>query len=326
MVLVTGASGLLGLHLVRALSAAGEQVRALYHSRQPELPEGSRPERIEWISADLLDFTAMDLAFAGVRTVYHCAAVVSYDPRDRDWLMQVNVEGTAQLVNLCLHHQVDKLLHVSSVATLGDETFPVLIHEQSARNEEEPRSVYAQSKYRAEMEVWRGMAEGLQAVIINPSIMLGEGDWSRSSTHLFQLVHNEFPYYTLGSTGWVDVQDVVSAAIHLMNSPVSGERFILNGGNAPYREVFTLMARAFGKRPPHREAKPWMTALVWRWQYLKGMLSGKRVTISRETARSAMQQKGYSAAKLLRALPGFRFSPLEETILRVATKKNLLIG
>lgn len=320
MVLITGASGLLGLHLLRVLSAAGTPVRAMYRSREADLLPGSVSDNIEWVQGDVLDHAALDAALQGVEQVYHAAAVVSYDARDRDLLMEVNAKGTARVVDACLALGVKKLLFVSSISTLGDEPWPGLIAEETPRREEGKRTAYAQSKYRAEMEVWRGMAEGLQAVIVNPSVMLGEGDWARSSTALFRIVHDEFPFYTTGRTGWVDVRDVARACVMLMNSEVHGERFVLNAENLAYREVFTLMAMAMGKNPPRYEAKPWMAALVWRWQVLRGWLTGRRATITRETVRTAQEQKGYSAEKFLHAFPGFQWTTMQALIGRVCGK------
>lgn len=320
MVLVTGASGLLGLHLLRVLSAAGTPVRAMFRTQQPDLLPGSMPDKVEWVQADVLDHAALDAALQGVQQVYHAAAVVSYDARDRDLLMEVNAEGTARVVDACLAHGVKKLLFVSSISTLGDEPWPGLIAEETPRREEGRRTVYAQSKYRAEMEVWRGMAEGLQAVIVNPSVMLGEGNWSRSSAALFRMAHDEFPFYTTGRTGWVDAQDVARACVLLMHSELQGERFVLSAENLAYREVFTLMARAMGKNPPRYEAKRWMAALVWRWQVLRGWLTGRRATLTRETARTAQEQKGYSAEKFLQAFPGFQWTSMQDLIGLVCRK------
>jgi dihydroflavonol-4-reductase len=314
MIVVTGASGLVGLHLLRELSQTHLPIRALYHIREPQYLEGTDASYIETHAIDIGDFQQVEDAFAGATQVYHTAAIVSYDPRDRDRMTRINVEGTANVVNAARHLNIQKMVHISSIATLGDESYPTLIHEKSTKEEDKERSFYAKTKSLAELEVWRGIAEGLEAVILNPSIILGEGDWHRSSTNLFKVVYDEFPYFTQGISGWVGATDVAKAAILAMNSSVQGERFILNQGNYPYREVFTWMANAMNKKAPFKEAKPWMTELLWRIQYLKSVLTGKQATISKETARSAQEKKGYSADKWLSAFPGFSFRPISEVI------------
>lgn len=314
MIVVTGASGLVGLHILRELSTSGEFIRALYHTRKPDFLAGTHTTNIECLAIDILDFQQVEAAFAGATQVYHTVAIVSYDPRMRDTMTFINVEGTANVINAALHCGIQKLVYISSIATLGDEIYPTLITEKSTKEESKKRSHYAKTKSDAELEVWRGLAEGLHAVILNPSIILGEGDWNRSSTNLFKIVYEEFPYYTQGITGWVGAKDVAKASVLAMQSHVSGERFILNAENLAYREVFTIMANAMNKKPPHKEAKPWMTELIWRLQYLKSILTGKQATISKETARSAQERKGYNAEKWLKAFPTFTFSTLQEVI------------
>ena len=322
MIVVTGASGLVGLHILRELSTSGEPIRALYHTRKPDFLAGTYTPNIECLAIDILDFQQVETAFAGATQVYHTAAIVSYDPRMRDTMTFINVEGTANVVNAALHFGIQKLVYISSIATLGDETYPTLITEKSTKEESKKRSHYSKTKSDAELEVWRGLAEGLHAIILNPSIILGEGDWNRSSTNLFKIAYEEFTYYTQGNTGWVGAVDVAKASVLAMQSEIAGERFILNAENLAYKEVFSLMAKAMHRKPPHKEAKPWMTELLWRMQYLKSIITGRQATISKETARSAQERKGYSAEKWLNRFPEFRFSPIQEVILHVAKLSN----
>ncbi|MBL7766281.1 MAG: NAD-dependent epimerase/dehydratase family protein [Chitinophagaceae bacterium] len=314
MILVTGGSGLLGQHLLKALLKDGEMIRATYLHTDPP---AALSQGIEWMRCDLEEYEDIEAALQGVTHVYHCAAMVSYDRRLHERMMRVNIEGTANLVNACLDRGIQKLVHVSSIAAFSQVEAPELVNETTPWLRSKEDSAYAQSKHKSEMEVWRGIAEGLNAVIVNPSIILGEGDWNKGSAALFRIVKNEFPWYTGGATGWVDVQDVVRAMTGLMKSDIAGERFILNGGNHPYRDVFTWMAEAMGVRPPHREARPWMAELVWRWAYLKSMLTGKEATLTKETARSAQRISAYDGSKICGVLKGFEYTGVKETVKRV---------
>lgn len=323
MILVTGASGFIGTHLVRTLSSAGESVRALYNSRPPRDDLKALPG-VEWKRCDLLDVYAVEEEMQGITDIYHCAAIVSFHRADRDRLMHVNVESTTNVVNEAVLQGVRKLVHLSSVAALGRAA-----REQKEITEEEPweesrrNSVYGQSKYAAELEAWRGAGEGLSVAVVNPGIVLGEDlrsgpdAWDEGSARLFKVVDGEFPFFTEGITAWVDVQDVVRAMMTLMKSGVEDERFILSAGNFSYREVFTQMAQALGRKPPRIRAARWMTGLVWRWNRLRN-LWGERSTVTRETARTARTQTFYDNGKWLKTFPEFRYTPMEQTLTRAA--------
>lgn len=317
MILVTGGTGFLGSYLIRALVAAGKPVRALYRQQpSPRLEDIS--DKIEWIQGDILDVCSLEDAMAGVTQVYHCAAVVSFQADARERLMKINVEGTANVVNMALDAGVRKLLYVSSVAAIGRAKEGAEINEDCEWEDNKNNSRYAISKFQGEMEVRRGIAEGLDAVIVNPSIILGAGFWDDGSGTLLKNAWKEFPYYTTGVNGFVDVEDVVKAMIQLMDSDIQAERFILSADNWDYRQLFTTMAHSLGKKPPHIAAKPWMAEVVWRVEKVKGMLTGKRSVVTKETARTAQLKVYYSNRKLLDALPEFRFRPLEDTIQHIA--------
>jgi len=315
--LVTGASGFVGTHLVRFLSQKGHTVRALYNSRPPAADMQSLPG-VTWQQCDLLDVFAVDEVMQGVGDVYHCAAIVSFKPGDKERLLHFNVESTANVANAALEHNVRKLVYISSIASLGRKTNGREITEEEQWEESGNNSVYARSKYLAELEVWRAMGEGLDAVIVNPGIILGEGDWSDGSARLMKIAYNEFPFYTSGINGWVDVADVVRAMYELMQSDVVDERFIITEGNHAYKDIFTMMATALGRKPPHIHANRWMTNLVWRWNMLKHRLTGGELTITRETANTSQNKNLYSNSKLLHFLPGFRYTPMPQTIQRMA--------
>lgn len=317
MILVTGGTGLLGSHLIRALVAAGKPVRALY--RQQPLPQlEDLSGRIEWVPGDILDVSALEDAMAGVTQVYHCAAIVSFQAGDKDRLLKVNVEGTANVVNMALDAGVKKLLFVSSVAAIGRARAGVAINEECEWEDSRNNSRYSVSKFLGEMEIWRGIAEGLEAVIINPSVILGGGFWKDGSGALFKNAWKEFPFYTQGVNGFVDVEDVVLAMIRLMDSDISGERFIISADNWNYQQLFTIMAEELGRKPPHIAVRPWMAELIWRLEKVKGMITGKRPLLTKETAHTAQMKVYYENRKVLNALPGFRFRPLQDTIKRIA--------
>jgi dihydroflavonol-4-reductase len=318
MILVTGGTGFLGSHLIRALVAAGKPVRALYRQQpSPRLQDIS--DKIEWVPGDILDIFTLEDALVGVTQVYHCAAIVSFQAADKDRLLKINVEGTANVVNMSLDAGVKKLLYVSSVAAIGRARENAAVNEECEWEDSKNNSRYSISKFQGEMEVWRGIAEGLDAVIVNPSIILGAGFWDDGSGALLKNAWKEFPYYTEGVNGFVDVQDVVQAMVQLMDSDIHAERFILSADNWGYQRLFTTMAHALGKKPPHIAAKPWMAEVVWRLEKVKGMMTGKRPLVTKETARTAQMKVYYENTKVLNALPGFEFRPLEETIKQIAT-------
>jgi nucleoside-diphosphate-sugar epimerase len=299
---------------VRYLSAQGRQVRALYNRCPPSTEQASLPG-VEWTCCDLLDVYEVEVAMREVTEVYHCAAIVSFEPQRRDEMLHFNPESTANIVNQALGQGIRKMVYVSSVAALGRPvTHEKEITEDNEWVESRYNSAYGLSKYMAEMEVWRGIGEGLCAGILNPGIMLGEGNWDEGSAQLIKLAHSEFPFYTKGVTSWVDVQDVVKASVMLMESDVNAERFIISAGNFAFRDIFTMMARSLNRRPPRFYASPLVTGIAWRMSKLKGALLRKTVAITRETARNASNYSFYNNAKLVEALPGFSYSPIEKTI------------
>jgi nucleoside-diphosphate-sugar epimerase len=317
LILVTGASGFLGQHLLQVLAQQPMPVKGLYHSRKPGI---SYPD-LTWQACDLLDIFDVEDALKGVKQVYHCAAIVSFDPDKSRQMIHDNVAGTANLVNAALEAGVEKLVHVSSVAALGRSAAnnnSSLINEETHWEEHKHNSAYAESKYQAEIEVWRGMAEGLNAAIVNPGVILGEGDWTKGSARLVQIVYDEFPWFTEGVNSWVDVKDVAAAMVLLMNSDISDERFIISNGNYPYKDVFSQIALALNRKPPYKKASAWMTEIVWRAEMLKSRLANKEITISKESARTAQARYYYDNNKFLQQFPAFQYRPLAETIERIA--------
>lgn len=317
MILITGATGLLGSALAQSLVRQGNAVKALYRSA---IPTFAGAEKIEWIKADILDLPALEDAMQNVRQVYHCAAVVSFNPNRVQELYKTNVEGTANIVNTCIDAGVGKLVYVSSVAALGRLNRDGEISENMQWTPESNNSEYGKSKYLAEMEVWRGIGEGLQAAIVNPSIILGAGNWDDGSSQIFKTVYKEFPWYTDGVTGFVDVEDVVQAMIVLMNSDVSAQRFILNEGNTPYKDLFTMIAECLNKKPVHKKVTPLIASVIWRVEALRRFFTGSNPLLTRETSASAQAKVYFNNTKFLQQFPNFNYLSLHETISRICNE------
>lgn len=311
MILITGATGLVGQHLAQALVQQQQKVRATYRS---DIPTFQGADQIEWVKADILDILSLEPAMEKVTEVYHCAAIVSFHPSNKAILHQTNIEGTANVVNVCIQAGVRKLVYVSSVGALGRMRKEATINETMYWTPESNNSEYGKSKYLAEMEVWRGIGEGLKAVIVNPVIILGAGDWEKGSSGIFKSAYKEFPWYTDGVSGFVDVADVVKAMTSLMKSDIAGERFILCAEHVSYRELFSSIARCFGKKPPHKKVTPFLAALVWRLEAIKGMITGKPPLLTKETAHTAQARVYFDNSKLPRYLPEFRYTLLQESI------------
>lgn len=309
-ILVTGGAGIVGSELINQLLHNGEKVLAIYHSAPITISHHS----LQVEQCDILDVDRLQEMMQQVSRVYHAAALVSYDPKDKQQLLKVNVEGTANIVNAGISAGVEKLIHVSSVAALGRNRDGEMVNEQMKWTEETSNSIYGKSKYYGEMEVWRGIGEGLQAVIVNPSLILGGDSWETSSASIFKNVYNEFPWYTEGVSGFVDVRDVARAMILLINSNITSERFILNGENVSFREIFSMIAKCFGKKPPHKKVTPLLAEVVWRMEAIKSALTGKRHLLTKETARTALKKVYFDNNKILKALPQFQFTGLKDTI------------
>lgn len=330
MILVTGGTGLLGSHLLLQLMLQGKSVRAIYRTEAKrdsvakifgyyQKNAGELSQKIEWIHGDVLDVMSLEEALDDVTEVYHCAAAVTFLKKEHDHMHKVNVEGTANVVNLCVEKNV-RLCHVSSVAAIGRVGSDELISEENEWKESKYNSEYAVSKHRAELEVWRGMEEGLDAFIVNPSLILGPGDWDSSSSSMFKRAWKGIPFYTKGGNCFVDVRDVVDSMIRLMESEVKRERFIVGAENRGYKEVFERIANTMGKKPPSVEASSFLLGIAWRVETLTSALLGKKPFITKEIAHNSLQLNRYDNSKLLKQLPDFSYRDLNETLDFVAAK------
>ncbi|MCD0467396.1 NAD-dependent epimerase/dehydratase family protein [Flavobacterium sp. ENC] len=316
MVLVTGGTGLVGSHLLLHLIENGENVRAIY--RNPNNIQKTRLvfelykkedlfAKIEWLEADILDVPSLEIAFAGIEYVYHCAAFISLDPKDEDKLRKTNIEGTANMVNLSIAKQVKKFCFVSSIAALGDlAPHETIITEETEWNPEKPHSDYAISKYGAEMEVWRGLQEGLEVIIINPGVILGPIPKTKSceqgSAEFYVKVANGLSFYTLGSTGFIAVNDVIKIAFELMKSNIKNERFTLIAENIVFRDILNTIADTLKVKRPHIHAKPFLLNLAWVADGIFSTLFFQKRRITKATAKASYSKSLYSNEKIKTAL------------------------
>jgi len=333
MILVTGGTGLVGAHLLAHLVKTEKHVKAIY--RTPDKLEAVKNvfsfyfddvlpffDKIEWFKADVTDIPSLEAAFPEVTHVYHVAALISFDPKDFDTLRKVNIEGTANIVNFSIAYGVKKLCFVSSIAAVGENENPAVpITEETDWNSEADNSVYAISKYGSEMEVWRGSQEGLDVVIVNPAIILGAGFWRSGSGSLFRKIKKGLKYYTKGILSYVDVKDVVSVMIQLMNSDIKGERFILVAENWTLEKFTQVTAKALGVKPPKKEASSFLLGIAWRMDKLQQFFTGKQRKLTKQTAQSIQSQSFFDSSKIQNTL-NFKFIPVEESIERVSKRYN----
>ena len=313
MILVTGGTGFLGSTLIKFLIDEGNAVLAIKRE-QSEIPEILRSSSlVQWLHADITDYFALADAFEGVTQVYHCAAKVSYQKEDWAMMLHTNIEGTRHIVNLCLERGV-RLMHVSSIAALGTPSPGELTSEQSKWDDGARHSKYALSKYESEMDVWRGIMEGLDGVIVNPSVIMGIGSGKKGAGAIFDLVQKGIKVYPPGTVGVVDVEDVAKIMILLMNNrAISGERFVLNSENLSNKNLLERIAKLLGRPAPTIKARPFMLSIAWRAAKIIALLKGKRPTLTRETAKAAASKLAYSNKKLTDTT-GYCFKPIDLTL------------
>jgi nucleoside-diphosphate-sugar epimerase len=326
MILVTGGTGLVGAHLLLQLTANETEIRAIYRNEKNIRKTQSlfqlygkeaQFHKIQWLEGDIIDVPSLEKAFQGVTHVYHCAALISYNPKDENKLRKTNIEGTANIVNFCIDYKVSKLCHVSSIAALGDlKPNETTITEETEWNPEHYHSDYAISKYGAEMEIWRGQQEGLNVVIVNPGVIFGAGFWQQGSGMFFSAVQKGFPFYTNGTTGYVSATDVASVMIQLMNSNISGERFSVIAENQSFKDIIFLIAEKLGAKKPKIEAKPWMLAVGWRLDWLSATFFNTKRRLSKYSTRSLLSSDTISNTKIKNAL-NFEFQRIESVITEV---------
>lgn len=313
MVLVTGGTGFLGSTLIQHLVQKGHRVIATKRV-DSIIPSALVAEpAIHWVDADITDYFALADIFGEVTQVYHCAAVVSYQKSDWTKMMHTNIQGTKHIVDLCLEHQA-RLVHVSSIASLGPRKNNELISENNFWDDGAPHSKYSLSKYESEMEVWRGVAEGLDAVIVNPSVIMGTGNKGKGAGALFKLINKGLKIYPTGSVGIVDVADVASVMMQLMdNTDIHSERFILNSDNLSNKHLLEKIAHLLEKPAPSIPARKWLLSIAWRAAKVQSFFSKKKPALTKETAKASSTLLAYSNKKII-ATTNFQFKPVVETL------------
>jgi dihydroflavonol-4-reductase len=319
MILVTGATGFLGSELACQLVQQGNIIRCTKRGSST-IPPLLVPlsQQIQWVDADIMDIFALEAALDGVTQVYHCAAWVSLRQADKGPMIRTNITGTANLVNLCLDRTA-RLVHVSSIAAIGTALAGELITENHHLEETAANDGYAISKLESEMEVWRGIAEGLDAVIVNPSLIIGPNAGTEGTGQLFENVRKGLKFYTKGAGGFVDVGDVAKCMIALMNSDIQGERYIISAENRSYQDITAAIANCFGTKAPATLAKPWMMEIAWRAAALAGALTGKAPAIDKVAAQTASLTREYDNTKIRKAI-GIEFKPVDETVREVCER------
>ncbi len=332
MIFVTGGTGLVGSHLLLALlqqnagvkvlrrqSSDIEKVRKLFSWYTSEADELF--SRIKWVEGDILDMYSLEPHLQDVELIIHCAAVVSFEKKKRTGMIHNNVEGTANLVNAALSCGVKRICHVSSNSALGNTKDGLPVTEETAWTPSRRNSGYSESKFFSEAEIWRGVEEGLDGVVVNPSIIIGPGDWKSSSTSFFPAVYRGFPFYTRGVTGFVDVRDVADAILLLTGNgcfeKAKNTKFLLSGENLSYREFFNQVAEALHKPGPIFYASPFILGIAWRMSTLWSLIAGKPAKITREAVLGSNRVILYDGSRITR-LTGFRYRSVSEAIKHTA--------
>ncbi len=323
MILVTGGTGLVGAHLLLNLLEKGEQIRAIHRktSRLDSVEKvfnyytsagSSLFRQIDWVIADINDIPALESAFENITHVYHAAALISFDPNQFENLLKINAEGTANLVNVCIKHEVEKLCYVSTIGTIGKSINSTIANENNEWNDQHV-NVYAKAKYEAEMEVWRASQEGLSVVMVNPGVILGPGFWETGTGALFTAANKGYSFYPPGGTGFVTVHDVVRLMIALMDSSIENERFIAVAENLTFKNILTRLALGLGKTPPKRQLKFWQLELGRIFDIVRSSLTRSGRKITRSSIHSLKHRDHYDNDKVKTVL-NFEFETLDVTI------------
>ena len=328
MIFVTGGTGLVGAHLLFELLKKGNKVKALkrktsklqqvhktfsYYTENPD----ELFEQIEWVDGDILDYYSLEKLLVGVNEIYHCAAIVSFDSKERKKMISNNVEGTANLVNAAIENGIKKICHVSSIAALGKNADDEPVTEETNWIPSKKNSGYSESKFFSEAEIWRGIEEGLDAVIVNPSIILGPANWNSGSAKIFKTVHDGMKFYTKGVTGFVDVHDVINPMIQLMDDAnfegCKNQRYLLSAENLSYQNIFTQIAEQLDKPIPTIWATDLILAMVWRVAKFASWFTRKTPFITKEAARGSNEINNFDGSKISQQI-AYRYLPISESI------------
>ncbi len=320
---VTGATGLLGSHLVKLLLSKGEKVRALRRSTSSLKMLDEVKDKIEWVEGDILDISCLQQAMQDVHTVYHCAAVISFIPAEADYMIKINVEGTANVMNAALTAGVKKMVHVSSTAAMGLAAPGKVIDEKYSDANINKAPWYYRSKQYGEREAWRANAEGLDVVVACPSTILGAGSWGQEPGSLFRDIYNGLSFYSTATNGFVDVDDVTACLYFLAKGNFNGEKFIISTENICFRDLMWMIADALKVKRPNVKVGGTLISLVWRFEALRyglGRLLGgkpKRPLLTRESAAMGSTDFFYNTDKI-KAASGIKFKPIGESVQQIA--------
>jgi len=324
MILVTGGTGLVGAHLIYHLLLENEFVKAI-HQKTSDVSAVKKVlsyytsdfeklyAKIIWVEAELCDISALEFAFQEITHVYHCAAFISFDPRDYQKMRKINIEGTSNIVNLCILNSVKKLCYVSSIAAVEKNKVGGLIDENGNWNSNNKKSDYAISKYGGEMEVWRASQEDVDVIIVNPGVILGSGFWHKGTGNLFTKIYTGFSFYPLGITGFIAVKDVVKIMQKLMHSNIKNERFILIAENRSYKDLFFKIADIYGGKRPSIKISSALSEFYWRLEYIKSKLTGKPPLLTKTSAESSISKNYFNNQKIKDAV-NYEFEPFDKTI------------
>ena len=313
MIAVTGANGLLGSYMVRKLCDTNTPFIAIKRKGSDTSLLNDLKEKITWREADVTDSVSLQEALVDITGVIHTAAFVSFNPRKADAIFEINTEGTKNVVNACLVRNIKRLLHVSSVSALGRQKGQTYLTEENKWVDSSINSKYGESKYKAELEVFRGQEEGLSTVIVNPSVILGFSNWNKSSAQLFKYAWEQRPFYMDGSLNYVDVRDVAEVCFQLFHSTREGERFILNAGAIPFKDFFDKAAAGFQKKGPKIKVTRNYLKVVAALEGVRTRVLGSEPLITQETARLAGTHFLYDSQKVKNAL-NFNFQTIDATV------------
>jgi len=319
-ILVTGGTGVLGAYIVRQLLEKGySNIDVFTRKGKNSNLEFSNDDRVKFTEGNITELYPLTDCINKADFVIHAAAIVSFNPRLFKQMYSVNVEGTANVMNLSAISDVKKVIHVSSIAALGRSEKSGLISESSTWINSKYNSYYGITKYLGEQEVWRAYHEGLPIAIVNPSLILSDGDWNQSSLQIFKKAYDGLPYYPTGGTGIVDVRDVSKFIVLLLESSTEGEKYILSAGNISYKDIFTKLANGMKRKSPEKPAPKWMLSILWRIEKIRCLFTGQSPIVTKESVKSTAHQSNYDNSKSLN-FNEFQYREMNETISEYAEK------
>jgi dihydroflavonol-4-reductase len=312
-IFVTGSTGFLGNYIVRKLLSDGySDIICLKRESSETALINDIAGKVQWVTGDILDIPLMDRVLSGVDCIIHAAAIVSHTASKKK-MLQTAMDGTANLVNMALSAGVKKFIHISSVSAIGRAKPVEHINEKQIFSHSKYDTTYGLAKFLAEQEVWRGHAEGLNVTILNPSMILGPGDWNKSSTQIFKRLYRGMKFYPEGITGWVDVRDVAEVTLKCLVEDFNGERFIISAENQKYKNVFERISAQLGVKAPSKLLTQNFAGILWRFEAIKSFFTGHKPAITKETVCSTSVLSTYDNSKSIKHL-NIQYTPLEKTI------------